>query len=108
MEDGNKNVSDIFAGEADRQGSGSSWKYNTKMHLPEMEPEQRSQYSDWTMIWKVWGLNAGRGDFYLLLKCPRLAVGPPCLLFNGYRGCFYRVSRSGREFKHLSSLMPRV
>ena len=28
MEDGNKNVSDIFAGEADRQGSGSSWTYS--------------------------------------------------------------------------------
>ena len=31
MRKNNKNVCHIFAGEA------GSWKYNTKMHLPEME-----------------------------------------------------------------------
>jgi len=53
------------------------------------------------MGWTVRGLNLGRVKrFHVLQNRPYRLWGPPCLLFNGYRGSSPDVKRPGCEFDH--------
>jgi hypothetical protein len=68
-----------------------------------------SQYSDWAVGWRIWGLNASRVKRLLSSsKCPDWSQGPPSLLFNWYWGSFPAVRQPWCEVTTRFHLMLRL
>ena len=56
-------------------------------------------YDTLAMGWKVWGSNPGGGEIFC--THPDRPLGPPSLLYNGYRVSFPGIKRTGRGVDHL-------